>query len=126
MAEGRTNTNAAPARTSTSATPAMNNPTRTEIRGVVRVHLCRVGARDLWPKGAARCARRATGSYMCEQSCVMPRLLLVAYHFPPEPTAAAVRLGQVATNLPQFGWQVSVVARPRDAAPQADGVVRTP
>ncbi len=56
----------------------------------------------------------------------MPRLLLVAYHFPPEPTAAAVRLGQVATNLPQFGWQVSVVARPRDAAPQADGVVRTP
>lgn len=85
-----------------------------------------VGARDLWPKGVPLCTRRAAGSYVCEQSCVMPRLLLVAYHFPPEPTAAAVRLGQVAANLPKFGWQVSVLARPRDATTQADGVVQTP
>ncbi|HXW51068.1 MAG TPA: glycosyltransferase [Candidatus Acidoferrales bacterium] len=55
----------------------------------------------------------------------MPKLLLVAYHFPPEPTAAAVRLGQVASNLPKFGWEVSVLSRPREDPVPAARVIRT-
>lgn len=42
----------------------------------------------------------------------MPRLLLVTYHFPPEPAAGAQRPGYLATYLPEFGWEVTVLTRP--------------
>jgi glycosyltransferase involved in cell wall biosynthesis len=40
------------------------------------------------------------------------RLLLVAYHFPPEPAAGALRPGYLARYLPEFGWEVTVLTRP--------------
>jgi hypothetical protein len=43
----------------------------------------------------------------------MRRLLLVAYHFPPEPTAGALRPGYLATYLREYGWDVTVLTRPR-------------
>jgi hypothetical protein len=43
----------------------------------------------------------------------MRRLLLVAYHFPPEPTAGALRPGYLATYLHEYGWEVTVLTRPR-------------
>jgi glycosyltransferase involved in cell wall biosynthesis len=48
----------------------------------------------------------------------MPRLLLITYHFPPEPAAGAQRPGYLAAYLPEFGWQVSVLTRPLGATPQ--------
>lgn len=42
----------------------------------------------------------------------MPRLLLVTYHFPPEPAAGAQRPGYLAAYLPEFGWDVTVLTRP--------------
>ncbi len=48
----------------------------------------------------------------------MPRLLLVTYHFPPEPAAGAQRPGYLATYLPEFGWDVSVLTRPLGETPE--------
>ncbi|MBV9270484.1 MAG: glycosyltransferase [Candidatus Eremiobacteraeota bacterium] len=42
----------------------------------------------------------------------MKRLLLVTYHFPPEPVAGAVRPGYLARYLSEFGWEVTVLTRP--------------
>lgn len=42
----------------------------------------------------------------------MRHLLLVAYHFPPEPAAGALRPKFLATHLPEFGWDVTVLTRP--------------
>jgi hypothetical protein len=39
-------------------------------------------------------------------------LLLVAYYFPPEPVAGALRPGYLATYLREFGWNVTVLTRP--------------
>ena len=41
----------------------------------------------------------------------MPNLLLIAYHFPPEPAAGALRPGYLAKYLPEFGWDVTVLTR---------------
>lgn len=41
----------------------------------------------------------------------MRRLLLVAYHFPPEPSAGALRPSYLAKYLPDFGWDVTVLTR---------------
>ena len=41
----------------------------------------------------------------------MRRLLLVAYHFPPEPAAGARRPELLAKYLPEFGWAVTVLTR---------------
>jgi glycosyltransferase involved in cell wall biosynthesis len=57
----------------------------------------------------------------------MPCLLLVTYHFPPEPVAGAQRPGYLATYLPEFGWDVSVLTRPLGEAPEiAARVVAAP
>jgi glycosyltransferase involved in cell wall biosynthesis len=48
----------------------------------------------------------------------MPRLLLVTYHFPPEPAAGAQRPGFLARYLPEFGWDVSVLTRPLGETPE--------
>jgi glycosyltransferase involved in cell wall biosynthesis len=42
----------------------------------------------------------------------MKRLLLIAYHFPPEPVAGAVRPGYLARYLREYGWDVTVLTRP--------------
>lgn len=42
----------------------------------------------------------------------MKRLLLVAYHFPPEPAAGALRPGYLARYLAAYGWDVTVLTRP--------------
>lgn len=46
----------------------------------------------------------------------MKRLLLVAYYFPPQPKAGALRPGYLAKHLPEFGWEPTVltVAYPGD------------
>jgi hypothetical protein len=50
-----------------------------------------------------------------------PRLLIVAYHFPPEPTAGAQRPYYLARELGRRGWEVTVLTRPSDeAAPFAE------
>jgi glycosyltransferase involved in cell wall biosynthesis len=58
----------------------------------------------------------------------MRRLLLVAYYFPPEPVAGALRPGYLAAHLPAFGWDVTVLTRrlePEDPRRTADGAVIT-
>lgn len=42
----------------------------------------------------------------------MKRLLLIAYHFPPEPAAGALRPGYLARYLRDFGWETTVLTRP--------------
>ncbi len=42
----------------------------------------------------------------------MRKLLLLAYHYPPEPAAGARRPGFLARYLPEFGWDVTVLTRP--------------
>jgi glycosyltransferase involved in cell wall biosynthesis len=37
------------------------------------------------------------------------RLLLVAYYFPPQPKAGALRPGYLAKHLPEFGWSPTVL-----------------
>jgi hypothetical protein len=41
----------------------------------------------------------------------MKRLLLVAYHFPPNPAVGSRRPGFLARFLPEFGWDVTVLTR---------------
>ena len=41
----------------------------------------------------------------------MHRVLLVAYHFPPEPAAGALRPGFLARYLAEFGWEPIVLTR---------------
>lgn len=42
----------------------------------------------------------------------MRQVLLVAYHFPPEPASGALRPGYLAKYLYEFGWEVTVLTRP--------------
>jgi hypothetical protein len=46
----------------------------------------------------------------------MRRLLLVAYYFPPETAAGALRPSYLATYLREFGWDVTVLTRQIDGA----------
>jgi len=39
----------------------------------------------------------------------MKRVLIIAYYFPPQPKAGALRVGYLAHNLRQFGWQPTVI-----------------
>ena len=39
------------------------------------------------------------------------KVLIVAYHFPPEPTSGAQRTGYLAKYLPEFGWEPTVLTR---------------
>ncbi len=41
----------------------------------------------------------------------MRRLLLIAYHFPPDTAAGALRPSYLATHLGEFGWDVTVLTR---------------
>jgi len=41
----------------------------------------------------------------------MRRLLLIAYHFPPDPAVGSRRPGFLADFLPEFGWDVTVLTR---------------
>jgi Glycosyltransferase Family 4 len=41
----------------------------------------------------------------------MRRLLLIAYHFPPDPAVGSRRPGFLARFLPEFGWDVTVLTR---------------
>ena len=40
------------------------------------------------------------------------RVLIIAYHFPPEPTSGALRPGYLAKYLPEFDWDPTVLTRP--------------
>ncbi|HTU80813.1 MAG TPA: hypothetical protein VMF61_01710, partial [Candidatus Acidoferrales bacterium] len=42
----------------------------------------------------------------------MRKVLLIAYHYPPEPAAGARRPGFLARYLPEFGWDATVLTRP--------------
>ena len=39
------------------------------------------------------------------------KVLIVAYHYPPEPTSGAQRTGYLAKYLPEFGWEPTVLTR---------------
>jgi glycosyltransferase involved in cell wall biosynthesis len=43
------------------------------------------------------------------QAAARKRVLLVAYHFPPEPAAGALRPSFLARYLPRFGWEATVL-----------------
>ena len=45
------------------------------------------------------------------------RVLVIAYHYPPEPTSGALRMARLAKYLPEFGWDPVVLTR--DAVPVA-------
>jgi glycosyltransferase involved in cell wall biosynthesis len=55
----------------------------------------------------------------------MRRVLLIAYHFPPQPAAGALRPKFLARYLPQFGWEPTVLTRPCGAAPDVDCRIET-
>jgi hypothetical protein len=55
----------------------------------------------------------------------MRRLLLIAYHFPPQPTAGALRPKFLARYLPDFGWEPVVLTRPESTAPEVGCRVET-
>lgn len=55
----------------------------------------------------------------------MKRLLLVAYHFPPDAAAGAVRPGYLSRYLPEAGWDVRVLTLPRTETP-AQQLMRRP
>ncbi|HWO56790.1 MAG TPA: glycosyltransferase [bacterium] len=48
----------------------------------------------------------------------MPRLLLIAYYFPPWGMGGVQRVAKFARYLPEFGWDVTVIA------PEATGYIR--
>jgi len=50
----------------------------------------------------------------------MRRLLLVAYYFPPDVAAGALRPNYLARYLPEFGWDVTVLTRPLDGESERD------
>lgn len=39
------------------------------------------------------------------------RVLILAYHYPPEPTSGAQRMAFLARYLPEFGWEPTVITR---------------
>jgi len=41
----------------------------------------------------------------------MKRVLLIAYYFPPQPKAGALRPAYIATHLSEFGWEATVLTR---------------
>ncbi|MBV8172587.1 MAG: glycosyltransferase [Candidatus Eremiobacteraeota bacterium] len=45
------------------------------------------------------------------QPARLRRVLLVAYHFPPEPAAGSLRPSYLARYLPQFGWEATVLTK---------------
>jgi glycosyltransferase involved in cell wall biosynthesis len=63
----------------------------------------------------------------------MPRVLIVAYYFPPLGGIGSIRVASFAQHLPEFGWEPTVLA-PRDGAyfrdPELafaeDHIIRTP
>jgi len=46
-----------------------------------------------------------------DQHTRLRNVLLVTYHFPPEPAAACVRPSYIAKYLPEFGWRATVLTR---------------
>jgi len=56
---------------------------------------------------------------------VPKRVLIVAYHFPPEPVSGALRMGYLAKYLPELGWEPHVLTRRTSfAAGQHPNVIR--
>jgi glycosyltransferase involved in cell wall biosynthesis len=51
------------------------------------------------------------------------RVLLVSYHFPPEPAAGALRPSFLARYLPQFGWEATVLTTGAARGVDGDAVV---
>jgi glycosyltransferase involved in cell wall biosynthesis len=53
------------------------------------------------------------------------RVLLVAYHYPPEPASGALRMAYLAKYLPEFGWEPVVLTRNTPSpVPSERGVIR--
>jgi glycosyltransferase involved in cell wall biosynthesis len=52
------------------------------------------------------------------------KVLIVAYHYPPEPASGAQRMGYLAKYLPEFGWEPTVLTRraPHRGAAEANVV----
>ena len=48
------------------------------------------------------------------------RVLILAYHFPPEPASGAQRIGYLAKYLSEFGWQPTVITRPTPSGAGSD------
>jgi glycosyltransferase involved in cell wall biosynthesis len=48
------------------------------------------------------------------------RVLIVAYHFPPEAASGSLRMSYLAKYLPEFGWDPTVITRQADAPPRPD------
>ena len=53
------------------------------------------------------------------------RVLIIAYHYPPEPASGALRMAYLAKYLPEFGWEPTVITRAvRGNGHSSSGVIR--
>src|SRR4051812_26870198 len=55
----------------------------------------------------------------------MPRLLVVAYYFPPIGGIGSIRLARFGEHLPEFGWETTVLA-PKETPHAGDPQLRYP
>ena len=56
----------------------------------------------------------------------MPRVLLIAYYFPPQPEAGAVRPSLLRRYLPGFGWEVDVATLRFPGLASEPGIIAIP
>lgn len=50
---------------------------------------------------------------------LMPRLLLISFHYPPRPTIGSLRPGALAKYLPRLGWEVLVITAQLPQGPRS-------
>jgi glycosyltransferase involved in cell wall biosynthesis len=56
-----------------------------------------------------------------QRAAMRKRVLLIAYHFPPEPAAGALRPSHLSRYLPEFGWDVTVLTKRGNGVADAGG-----
>src|SRR3954452_11809910 len=93
-----------------------------------------LGVRRFWLASPVSASDRRSATSTAERWRVdMRRVLIVAYYFPPLGGAGSLRVSGLATHLPEYGWEPTVLA-PRNGAYYRDPqipfserqVIRTP
>src|SRR4051794_27625027 len=93
----------------------------------------RRGRRSCLASPVSASSRRLETSIVGRWRTDVPRVLIVAYYFPPLGGAGSLRVSALATHLAEYGWESTVLA-PRDGAYYRDPqicfperqVIRTP
>jgi O-antigen/teichoic acid export membrane protein len=63
----------------------------------------------------------STGAHRPAVASTRPRVLLMTYHFPPDPEVGARRWGQLTRLAAERGWEVDVIARDAAQLARSDG-----